>query len=69
MKKILAHMIDELQSYKGKDRSTLFYEAVKTRLQKSYDSYDHDMTQSLEYLTRRNELNVAKKLSTKCKKK
>lgn len=63
----ICSMIEELQQYKGRKKDALLYEAVKARLDLSFVSYEHDTNQSLEYLTRRNELNVAKKLASRRK--
>lgn len=61
-------MLKELSEYQGKDREQLFLKYVEERLNKSYQSYLHDITNGVGYLSRRNEHTVMKKYNTDEKK-
>lgn len=50
-----------LNNYKhSKDELDLLY--VKDRLEKSYATYEKELAQSREYLARRDEINLARKM-------
>lgn len=55
--------LDELRKYKHTDKEELFLQHVNTRLNKSFESYQAELQQGLDYLKRRNELNVMRKLN------
>ena len=54
--------LNELQKYKT-PKNILLENRIKERLDKSYQSYTKELNASLDYLQRRNELNVIKKLN------
>lgn len=55
--------LDELSKYKHTDKEELFLQHVNNRLNKSFESYQAELQQGLDYLKRRNELNVMRKLN------
>lgn len=55
-------MIEDLNTHK-RDREYLMLEYINKRLDKSFTSYTSDLCSSLDYLERRNSLNVVKKLN------
>jgi len=57
--------LETLQQYKRKDRDAILLQAVKERLDKSFETYNHELELSLGYLKRRNELNVMRKVNQK----
>lgn len=57
------HNLQLLSEDKKKNHDELFESFVRERLDDSYNSYIHDIELSTQYLTRRNELNVVKKLN------
>lgn len=61
--KLCKHMINELQQYKNKDKNELFFNSVGTRLNKSFMTYEEELTLSEEYLGRRQELRVMKRMN------
>lgn len=61
--KLCKHMINELQQYKNKDKNELFFNSVSTRLNKSFMTYEEELTLSEEYLERRQELRVMKRMN------
>lgn len=56
-------MLKSLATHKNKDKEDLFLQYVNERLNKSFTSYQEELNQGLEYLKRRNELNVIRKLN------
>lgn len=54
--------IEELQEYKT-PKDELLEKYIKLRLDKSYNNYNQELEKCLDYLSRRNELNVTKKLN------
>ena len=65
---ILISMLDELQGYKGTCKSDLLYKYIRERLDKSYCTYIKELKSGTEYLERRNERNVLKKINNYDKK-
>ena len=55
-------MINDLQSYK-RNKEDLLLHYVNERLDTSLTNYYKDLDNSLEYLSRRNELKLLKKLN------
>ena len=51
-----------LQDYKT-SKEDLLYETVKVRLNKSFKSYEEELDKSLQYLSRREEIKLAKKIN------
>lgn len=60
--KRISHMINDLQSYK-RNKEDLLLHYVNERLDTSLTNYYKDLDNSLEYLSRRNELKLLKKLN------
>lgn len=55
-------MLNDLQAHK-RDRESMMLEAINLRLETSYKTYCKELNTSLEYLERRNTLNVMKKIN------
>lgn len=62
MKTTIEHMLNEINKYKNTDKEDILLEAINTRLDKSFQSYQSELAQGIEYLARRNELNVIRKM-------
>lgn len=60
----LLHMLDTLQQYK-RDKNTLMQQYVTERLDKSFNQYDKELQQSLQFLTRKHEKSLIKRMKTK----
>ena len=60
--KRISHMINDLQSYK-RNKEDLLLHYVNERLDTSLTNYYKELDNSLEYLSRRNELKLLKKLN------
>ena len=58
----LYNILDELQCYKG-SRIELLAQCVQERLDTALDAYKHALDSSCEYLAKKNELTVLKKLN------
>lgn len=56
-------MLSDLQQYKNHSKDELFLKYINERLDKSFKTYEKELQDGLEYLERRNELNVAKKIN------
>lgn len=56
-------MLNDLSKHKNTDKEDLLLQYVNERLNKSFDTYQKELDQGLEYLKRRNELNVVRKLN------
>ena len=54
--------LKELQQYKD-PHNDLLYDKVKERLEQSYKCYEEELNKGLEYLSRREELKLAKKIN------
>ena len=54
--------LQQLQQYKHPQKD-LLYERVKDRLDESYRSYEAELNKGLQYLSRRDELKLAKKIN------
>lgn len=55
--------LEDLSKHKNTNKEDLFLQYVNERLNKSFESYQEELQQSIEYLQRRNELNVIRKLN------
>lgn len=64
MKDILFRMLSNLQQYK-RDKNTLMQYYVTERLDKSFNQYDKELQQSLQFLTRKHEKSLIKRMKTK----
>ena len=53
----------DLAKYKNKDKEELMLQFVNERLNKSFDSYQKELQQGIDYLKRRNELNVLRRMN------
>ena len=58
----LYSMLDLLQEFKH-DKSTLMTLYVAERLQKSYSQYDTELQQSIQFLTRKHEKSIMKRIA------
>lgn len=54
--------LQELQQYKN-PHDDLLYDLVKDRLDQSYKSYEEELNKGLQYLSRREEIKLAKKIN------
>lgn len=61
MKKTLVNMLNILQDYKRSDRD-LMHLYVSERLNKSFNQYDKELQQSLQFLTRKHEKSLIKRM-------
>lgn len=63
MKTRLKNIIDELHDMPQKTRNDLWQDCITSRLEESYNVYQHELDNSLEYLKQRKETTVLKKLN------
>lgn len=61
MKQKLISMLETLQLYK-RDKNTLMSQYITERLDKSFASYDKELQQSIEFLTRKHEKSLVKRM-------
>lgn len=61
MKQTLFFMLQELQEYK-RDKSVLMPKYVEERLNKSFQTYDKELQQSIQFLTRKHEKSIIKRM-------
>lgn len=61
MKQMLNKMLQELSTYK-RDRSELMLQYVSDRLNKSFNEYDKELQQSINYLTKKHEKSLLKRM-------
>lgn len=61
MKNILLVMLSDLQQYK-RDKSELMPQYIVERLDKSFNQYDKQLQQSLQFLTRKHEKSLIKRM-------
>ena len=55
--------LNELSQHKNTDREDLLLQHINARLTKSFDTYQKEIDTSIEYLERRNELSVVRKMN------
>ena len=55
-------LVTELSTH-HREREQVLMDAVKCRLEVSFSTYEKELTNSVNYLTRRKEINVLKKMS------
>ena len=55
--------LKELSQHKNTDREDLLLQHINARLTKSFDTYQKEIDTSIEYLKRRNELSVVRKMN------
>lgn len=60
---MLLRMLSDLQCHKGHSREELMATMVNDRLNKSFESYNKELEQSLTYLAKKNELRMIRKLN------
>lgn len=53
----------DLAKHKNNDKEDLMLQFINERLDKSFNSYHEELQQSLDYLKRRNELNVLRRMN------
>lgn len=68
MVETLNSMLSELSKFKGNSREELLYKYIEERLDKAYRNYVSELKSSTEYLSRRKENNVLKKVNSYDKK-
>jgi CRISPR/Cas system CSM-associated protein Csm5 (group 7 of RAMP superfamily) len=56
-------MIRDLQKYKGHTKEELLLQNVSERLNKSLESYNKELEQSIKYLAKKNELRMIRKIN------
>lgn len=59
---MILDMIEELSHY-HRTKDEIMQQAVVTRLNASYESYVHELNNSLEFLKKRNELSLLKRIN------
>lgn len=62
-KNILLSMIQDLEDLNNLSHEKFYEESIKTRLDESFKSYEHELQNSKNYLEQRNNLSVLKKLN------
>ena len=62
LEETLFNMLYQLEKHKGTDREELLLVYVNERLNKSFNTYQEELDSGLDYLKRRNEVNVMKRL-------
>ena len=60
---IIKGMIRDLQKYKGHTKEELLLQNVSERLNKSLESYNKELEQSIKYLAKKNELRMIRKIN------
>ena len=55
--------LKELSQHKNNDREEILLQHINSRLTKSFDTYQKEIDTSIEYLKRKNELNVIRKMN------
>lgn len=55
--------LKELDKHKNSNKEHLLLQHIDERLTKSFNTYQEELDSSVDYLQRRNELNVVKKLN------
>ncbi len=55
--------LDDIHSFSKAPKEQKFIDLVNERLEQSFNSYNHEVNLSLEYLQRRNELTVIRKMN------
>lgn len=63
MKQQLTNMLNEIHDIPQKTRMDLWKDCITARLEESYNVYQHELDNSLEYLKQRNETTILKKLN------
>ena len=63
MKQQLINMINEIHEIPQKTMMDLWKDCITERLDESYNVYQHELDNSLQYLKQRNEITVLKKLN------
>lgn len=63
IREICKNILLDLERHRGTSQEELFFQAVTERLNTSFESYQHDLNVSLDYLQRRNEITVARKIN------
>ena len=61
---LLFSMLETVSKYK-RDKSTLMPQYVAERLDKSFNQYDKELQQSIQYLTRKHEKSLIKRMKLK----
>ena len=61
MKQIIFNMLDEIQSYK-RDKHSLMSIYVNERLDKSFNLYDKELHDSIQFLTTKHEKSLIKRI-------
>lgn len=62
MNNTILSMIETLQSYR-REKSNLMFDYVSQRLDKSFEVYAHELTQSIIFLTNKHEKSLLKRLT------
>ena len=62
MRYIITSMLQDLQEYKN-DRSLLMQKYIEQRLDKSFNLYTKELSQSIEILTSKHEKSLIKRMS------
>lgn len=64
MRHMLLCMLADVQEYR-RDKTTLMSQYVSDRLEKSFNQYDSQLQKSLEFLTRKHEKSLIKRMNFK----
>lgn len=63
MKSICLNCLVELQKYKNSDKEYLMRKYIQDRLNKSFDVYQEELEHSIEFLTKKHEKSVLKRIT------
>lgn len=55
-------LIQEIESYYGKSRESIFLEHIKKRLDESLKQYDNDLSECINILSLESQIKLARKL-------
>lgn len=62
MKTLLIHMLSTLQEYR-RDKTVLMQQYIVDRLDKSFSQYDKELQQSIQFLTKKHEKSLLKRMN------
>lgn len=60
--RVLMNMLEDISFFKH-TKQELEEKYIKERLQRSFDSYEHDLSLSCDYISNRDAINVMKKMN------
>lgn len=63
LEQLCIHLLKDLKEYNHTNKEDLLLKYINERLDKSFETYQEELQTGFEYLKRRNELNVIRKLN------